>query len=69
MILDLANAESPKRVCDLLRKAAQLYYDSAGELESAWQDESAGKPWIRIGRDFEALAERIEKREKKNGTF
>lgn len=61
---DLATADTPVSVARILRHAAQLYYESASELDSAWQDSNAGKPWTRIARELEGLADKIERREK-----
>lgn len=54
------DVEAPDQVPGVLRSAAEAYYESAAELESAWQDKSAGKPWIRIARILELTANRIE---------
>jgi hypothetical protein len=45
----------------VLLRAAQQYYESAGELEAAWQDRQAGKIWDRIARELERCAARIDK--------
>jgi hypothetical protein len=58
----LETAVSPEQVIDLLRKSAAQYYESAGELESAWQDPHAGKIWEFSAREFESVAAKIEKR-------
>lgn len=42
--LDL-DVDSPEKVARILRNAAESYYESASELESAWQDRGAGRPW------------------------
>ena len=59
--LDL-DVDSPDKVKEVLQRAAQAYYESAGELESAWQDKSAGRPWLFIARQFEALADKLGKK-------
>ena len=58
MDLDVA---SPDKVAAVLRAAADAYYESASELESAWQDPGAGKPWEKLARILESAANRAEK--------
>lgn len=55
------DVDSPDKVPAALRAAAQAYYESAGELESAWQDKAAGRPWDQIAGLLEAMAEQIER--------
>ncbi len=57
--LDL-DAGAPDEVPRILRTAAQRYYESASELESAWQDKGAGRPWRIIAKVLEQAADRIE---------
>ena len=45
---------------NVLRAAAEAYYESASELESAWQDRGAGRPWEIIARILEKAADKIE---------
>jgi hypothetical protein len=59
--LDL-NVDSPDKVSRVLRNAAQEYYESASELEGAWQDPEAGKPWEQIARILESAARAIDKK-------
>lgn len=61
MNLDL-DVDSPEKVIPVLRRAIEAFYDSAVELESAWQDRSAGKPWIVIAKELEKAANNIEKK-------
>lgn len=49
--LDVA---TPEEVPDVLRRAADHYRESQGELSSAWQDENAGKVWA----DFATILDR-----------
>lgn len=56
--LDL-NVDSPDKVARVLRNAASDYNDAASELESAWQDRSAGAPWSKIARILERAADQI----------
>lgn len=58
--LDLDVAE-PDMVAAILRAAADAYNESAAELETAWQDRQAGKPWAKIARILERAAAQVEK--------
>ena len=58
--LDL-DVDAPDKVADVLRAAAEAYEESATELQSAWQDREAGRPWSRIARILERAADQIEK--------
>jgi len=58
--LDL-DCDTPEKVAPILRAAAQAYYESNGELESAWQDKQAGKIWSKIARILEQAADKIDK--------
>lgn len=55
------NVNSPDKVADVLRDAAQQYYETASELESSWQDKNAGAPWVKIARILDRAAHSIEK--------
>ncbi len=59
--LDL-DVDAPDKVSQILRNAADAYYESAGELESAWQDPGAGKPWEQIAKILESAARAIDKK-------
>jgi hypothetical protein len=54
------DVDAPDEVPHVLRKAAEIFYESASELESAWQDKGAGKPWSKIARKLERTADEIE---------
>ena len=56
------DVDSPEKVIQVLRTTSQMYFDSASELQSAWQDKSAGKDWVMIGRILDTAADQIEKR-------
>ena len=58
--MDLA-VDSPEAVADVLREAAEQYRESAAELESAWQEKAAGRPWTQIAGLLDGCADRIEK--------
>ncbi|HEU4985376.1 MAG TPA: hypothetical protein VFT58_07020 [Nitrososphaera sp.] len=53
--------EHPDQVADVLRAAAEQYHDAASELESAWQDKDAGRPWSKIAAILERAAASIDK--------
>ena len=55
------DVDSPEKVAVVLRRAADAYYESASELESAWQDRGAGKPWTKLARILERAADQAEK--------
>ena len=50
----------PTDVASILRNAAEAYCASAIELESAWQDPTAGRPWNKIAAILERTATQIE---------
>lgn len=54
--LDLSNVSSPDEVPEILRAAAQEYYDAESELQTAWQDRNAGKIWGDFARILERAA-------------
>jgi hypothetical protein len=58
--LDL-DVDAPDKVVPVLRRAAEKYHDSAVELEAAWQEKSAGRPWTKIARILERAAASIER--------
>lgn len=58
--LDL-DVDDPEEVADILREAAQGYYEAESELSSAWGDRSAGKAWTKIAKILEAAADKIDK--------
>lgn len=55
------DVDSPEKVADVLREAADQYRESAAELESAWQEKAAGRPWTQIATLLEGCAERIDR--------
>lgn len=64
--LDL-DVHSPGFVSPVLREAARVFYESAGELESTWQDRSAGRPWAEIAAILDHAADKIDARLKRIG--
>lgn len=62
MKTDLAECDSPTAVVKALRVTARLYFESAQELESAWQERGVGDIWEFIAKEFERLADKIEKK-------
>jgi hypothetical protein len=59
-MLDL-DVDSPEKLAGVLRLAAQRFNESAGELESAWQDKNAGKVWERMARILERATDSCER--------
>lgn len=55
------DVDAPEQVSAVLRKAAEAYRYSQGELQSAWQDKNAGKAWAKIARELEKLAAKLDK--------
>jgi len=55
------DVDAPDHVSAVLNRAAQAYYESAGELSSAWQDPQAGKVWEKIALILEKAANQIDK--------
>lgn len=59
---DLAAAASPEKVIEILRNNIEQFYMAAGELDCAWQDNAAGKPWQVIAIELEKAIERIQRK-------
>lgn len=55
------DVSSPELVPLVLRATADKYREDAGELDSAHQDKTAGKPWRKIARMLDSTADRIAK--------
>lgn len=58
--LDL-DVDAPDQVADVLRAAAQEYFEAEEELSSAWQDPQAGKVWTKIARILERAANQVDR--------
>ena len=58
--LDL-DVSDPVKVISVLFRAAEAYEESAEELNTAWQDRTAGEPWIVCAKALRSAAERIAK--------
>lgn len=58
--LDL-DVDSPDKVGGVLRRAAEAYYESAGELQGAWGDRNAGKIWEKIAHILDRAADSIDR--------
>ena len=57
---DLNEPAAPEAIPTVLRFAADKMLEQAAELESAWQDKNAGKPWGMIALELQRAADRIE---------
>ncbi len=55
------DVDTPEKVPEILREAAQRYRESTIELQGAWQDSKAGIIWDKIATSLEAEASKIEK--------
>lgn len=62
--LDVADPDS---VPTVLETVANFYRESAGELESAWQDRYAGKIWEDFAQILDRAAEQCRKALAKRG--
>jgi hypothetical protein len=62
MTTDLNEPQSPELIPSVLHAAARNMMEQAAELNSAWQDSSAGKPWEIIALELIACANRIQRR-------
>ncbi len=60
-VIDLNAVISPAAVPALLREAARQYNESAAELQSAWQDENAGRAWVELAKILDAAADKADK--------
>ena len=58
--LDL-DVDTPDKVADVLRRAAERFHESAVELSSAWQDPNAGRVWTHLARILESAADKADK--------
>lgn len=58
--LDL-DVDCPEKVARVLRAAAEKFFEAHSELQSAWQDKSAGAAWAKIARILERAAASCEK--------
>jgi hypothetical protein len=54
------DVDSPEQVANVLRHAAQEFRESASELESAWQDRGAGRPWDKIAKILDRAADKCD---------
>jgi hypothetical protein len=64
----LLDVDAPDKVVHVLRTAADAYYESAAELESAWQDKT-GTIWADIAKELERSANKIEAKLRKRGLW
>lgn len=58
MDLDVA---TPTQVAQVLRAAADKFNESMGELQSAWQDEQAGRVWGEFAKILNRAADQADK--------
>jgi hypothetical protein len=60
MNLDL-DVVCPEKVPQILRQAADRFRESTDDLQSAWQDQHAGKVWTAIATILDRAASSCEK--------
>jgi hypothetical protein len=58
---DLNACEAPDQIAAELRHAADKAREARAELQSAWQDKSAGASWLVVARELERCAQRLDK--------
>lgn len=58
--LDL-DVDTPEKVAEVLRRAADVYAQAPSDLSSAWGDRNAGKVWGKIAREIERCADRVQR--------
>lgn len=55
-----AATANPHDIADTIRLIADAMTEDGAELDSTWQDSSAGKPWRIIAKELRRAAIRIE---------
>lgn len=58
---DLNEPSAPDGIPDVLRRAAEKMCEQAAELQAAWGDRRAGRPWMLIAKELDKTAFRIER--------
>jgi len=58
---DVNEASSPDEVAPILRTHADRFRTAHLDLQSAWQDKNAGRGWLILAREFDKLADRLDK--------
>lgn len=58
---DLNEPSDPDDIPDVMRRAAEKMREQAAELQAAWGDRYAGRPWKLIAKELDRAALRIEK--------
>jgi len=64
--LDL-DVDAPEKVPNVLRAAAEQFYEAEGELSAAWGDPQAGKIWTDFARILERAADSMDKARQRRG--
>lgn len=54
------DVDRPEDVPNVLRRAAEEYFEARGELQASWQEREAGWEWEEIARVLEQAARKIE---------
>jgi hypothetical protein len=55
------NVAAPEQFAQALRNAAELFAESQSELQSAWQDDNAGRVWLELAKVCERAAAQADK--------
>ncbi len=69
MKMDL-DVDAPEKVARVLAEAAQAYYESASEVDAAWQGSGPGSPgkiWEQLARILDKAAQQCENKIKERG--
>lgn len=61
------DVDAPWDVADVLREAAQDYYETAGEVASQWGEAAPGRVWNDIAKILDSAADRIDAKIKSAG--
>lgn len=61
------DVSSPDKLAPVLRAMSEQFIADAMELDAAWQDSSAGKPWVALAKVLERAAEQADKACKRHG--
>jgi len=59
--LDINEAAAPDEIAPILRMHADKFRIAQYELQSAWQDKQAGRGWLILAREFDKLADRLDR--------
>lgn len=55
------DVDVPEKLPEVLRHAAELYYESEAELQASWGDPQAGRVWREFAKILERAADSCDK--------